>query len=180
MDERRDTPATGDEGPSPDQGGPTLAEDEARLAEHADALSQGIVDALPAWVEGSVARVLEAAHRPLDDEVVARVRQAGERAQADVGHRVRELLATDVDAQRANPLALLRGAVRYPTEVLHGAGVPPVARDAVAREQFPDDDYDLTPAGFADIHPDLHEPGIVWGAAKAHVVLRRRREAGRR
>ena len=43
---------------------------------------------------------------------------------------------------------------------------------------FPDDDYDLSPATFADIDESLHEPGLVWGAAKAHVVLTRRR--GRR
>ncbi len=33
---------------------------------------------------------------------------------------------------------------------------------------------------FADLDPALHEPGLVWGAAKAHVFLRHRREAGQR
>ncbi len=45
---------------------------------------------------------------------------------------------------------------------------------------FPDDDYDLTPASFGDLDPALHEPGLVWGAAKAHVFLARRRAAGQR
>ena len=45
---------------------------------------------------------------------------------------------------------------------------------------FPDDPYDLTPGSFADVDPSLHEPGLVWGAAKAHVVLARRRREGRR
>jgi hypothetical protein len=40
--------------------------------------------------------------------------------------------------------------------------------------------YDLTPASFADVDPALHEPGLVWGAAKAHVHLARRRREGRR
>jgi hypothetical protein len=31
-----------------------------------------------------------------------------------------------------------------------------------------------------DVRPDLTEPGIAWGAAKAHVVLARRRAEGRR
>ncbi len=88
---------------------------------------------------------------------------------------LRTLLATDVDAQRANPLAILRQAVRYPNEVLAAAGVPAVRRDAHAERLFPDDAYDLGPAAFGDLHPSVHEPGLVWGAAKAHVILARRR-----
>jgi hypothetical protein len=38
---------------------------------------------------------------------------------------------------------------------------------------FPDDDYGLTPASFADIDPALAEPGLAWGAAKAWVHRRR-------
>ena len=75
---------------------------------------------------------------------------------------------------------MVRRAVVYPTAVLRGAGVPPVVRDADAEARFPDDDYDLTPAAFADLDPSLHEPGLVWGAAKAHVHLARRRAEGRR
>ncbi|MCU1353816.1 MAG: hypothetical protein JWM05_3025, partial [Acidimicrobiales bacterium] len=101
-------------------------------------------------------------------------------AVADVVPRVQALLATDVDDQRANPLAVVRGAVRYPTAVLRAAGVPPVVRDAFGERAFPDDDYDLTPAAFGDLDPSLQELGIVWGAAKAHVVLARRRAEGRR
>jgi hypothetical protein len=59
--------------------------------------------------------------------------------------------------------------------VLRAAGVPPVRRDEFAEHAFPDDVYDLAPASFADVDPSLHEPGLVWGAAKAHVHLSRRR-----
>jgi hypothetical protein len=85
-----------------------------------------------------------------------------------------------VDQQATGPLALLREAVRYPTAVLADAGVPPVVRDEFAVRAFPDDAYGLAPAAFADVDPSLHEPGLVWGAAKAHVVLARRRAEGRR
>ena len=88
--------------------------------------------------------------------------------------RIRTLLSMDLDEQATNPLALLRSAVRYPTEVLAAHGVPPVDRDEFAVRAFPDDVYDLSPASFGDVHPDLHEPGLVWGAAKAHVHLQRR------
>ena len=94
---------------------------------------------------------------------------AGERARADVGAQVRELLLRDVDDQKGNPLALLRTATRYPTEVLHLAGAPAVERDKFSRERFPDDDYDLTPANWSDVDPSLQELGITWGAAKAFV-----------
>jgi hypothetical protein len=94
---------------------------------------------------------------------------------AEVEPRLRRLLADDVDVQRTNPLAILRSAVRFPTAVLLGAGVPPVRRDAQAEAMFPDDVYDLSPATFADLGPSVHEPGLVWGAAKAHVMISRRR-----
>ncbi|HEY3809796.1 MAG TPA: hypothetical protein VGL49_00065, partial [Acidimicrobiales bacterium] len=81
----------------------------------------------------------------------------------------------DIDAQRTTPLALLRHAVRVPTEVLRDAGMAPVARDRFAREAFPDDDFDLSPASWADIDPALTELGITWGAAKAFEHRRRHR-----
>ena len=68
----------------------------------------------------------------------------------------------------------------YPTEVLAEAGVPPVVRTGVGRAAVPDDVYGLAPATWADIDPALHEPGLVWSAAKAHVVLARRRAEGGR
>jgi hypothetical protein len=63
--------------------------------------------------------------------------------------------------------------VQYPTEVLRDAGAPAVERDKFSRERFPDDDYDLTPATWADIHPSLADLGIAWGAAKAFEHKRR-------
>jgi hypothetical protein len=105
----------------------------------------------------------------LDDLVDA----AGRAAATEVGGRIRALLTMDVDDQRTTPLALARQAVRYPTAVLTAAGVPPVARDDFAREGFPNDVYDLSPATWADIDPALAEPGMAWSAAKAFVHRRR-------
>jgi hypothetical protein len=154
----------------------TAAEDEAALARYAADLAAGLEAAVPAWVERSVAETYEAwAGETLPPDVRARAAAAGRAARAEVDPQVRALLATDVDAQRANPLALLRAAVHHPTAVLRAAGVPPVARDVGAERLFPDDVYDLGPAAFADVDPSLHDLGITWGAAKAHVVLQRRR-----
>jgi hypothetical protein len=162
--------------------------DLAALEGHARTLAEGIEAALPAWVERAVLerwRAWRAWQEPGADpvpppELVVAAREAGEAARREVGPRVRALLETDVDGQRTNPLAVVREAVVHPTRVLVRAGVPPVVRDEQAERLFPDDAYDLTPGAFADVDPALHEPGLVWGAAKAHVVLARRRQEGLR
>ena len=144
------------------------------------AVHAAVERALPGWVERSVERTMLAAGRPptaADRDAAA---AAGRRARDEIAPRVAALLALDVDEQPTGPLALLRTAVVHPTAVLAAAGVPPVRRDGVAERMHPDDVYDLAPAAFAEVAPELHEPGLVWGAAKAHVVLARRRREGRR
>ena len=129
-----------------------------------DEVAQALVDAvdraLPAWVEAAVRRHLP---EPPPRETAA----AGQRARTDVVPRLRALLALDIDEQPTNPLAVLREAVRYPTEVLVAAGAAAVDRDDFDRERFPEDIYGLTPATFADFGPEVAEAGIVWGASKA-------------
>ncbi len=160
-----------------------------KLAAYARALADAVEAALPGWVTRSVARRLGDAGMVDELEVagvagVADVAEVAEVADAtatlarnEVMPRIRALLGTDIDHQWTTPLALLRAAVAYPTSVLRGAGVAPVARDPFAERAFPDDVYDHAPASFADIDPSLQEPGLAWGAAKAHVHLARRRAA---
>jgi hypothetical protein len=150
----------------------------AQLARYGAELADGIERALPSWVEGSVARLMTAYRGSVDDEVAAEAIEAGRRARAEVGPQVRGLLEADLDEQWTNPLALVRRAVRYPTEVLRRAGVPGVVRDEQAERQFPDDPYDLTPTRFADLDPHLHDLGLRWGAAKAFVARARHRDLG--
>lgn len=141
------------------------------LAEHAAALADAIDAVLPGWVERSVRTRLTT----MTPAIRAAARVAGQQARDDIGAEVRRLLEADVDAQRGNPLAVLRRAVRYPTAVLHEAGAPVVERDKFSRERFPDDDFDLTPANWSDIDPSLQPLGITWGAAKAYVHKARHR-----
>jgi hypothetical protein len=143
---------------------------------HATALADAVVAVLPGWVERSVARILAAwQDGPPDPSVMAAAGDAGRRAAAEVGEEMHALLAADIDEQRSTPLTVLRAAVRYPTEVLAAAGVPPVERDPIQVRLLPNDLYDLSPASFADVDPSLAEPGLVWGAAKA--LAHRRRHA---
>jgi hypothetical protein len=154
--------------------------DEARLVEYATVLADGIERSLAGWVERSVRRVCLDAARPFDPAMRRAAASAGERCRDDVAPRVRTLLLADLDDQRSTPLALLREAVSYPTEVLAAAGVPPVPRDEFDVRAHPDDRYAQAPASFADVDASLAEPGLVWGAAKAHVHLARRAAEGRR
>ncbi len=91
-----------------------------------------------------------------------------------------KLLATDVDAQSANPLALFRASTAPITEWLKRRSIDPQHRDPFAVEAFPDDIYGLVPARWDDIDPSLQSPGITWGAWKAMTILQRRRAEGAR
>jgi len=154
--------------------------DEEKLRHYAEALADGIQAALGPWVERSVSAMAEAWRPGLSGDLAAQAASAGAQAAIEVGEAVRELLSSDADEQATGPLALVRCAVRFPSAILTEAGVPPVVRDDFAERAFPADIYGLAPANFADLDPTLHEPGLIWGAAKAHVVLARRRIEGRR
>jgi len=138
-------------------------------------LADAVADVVPKWLVRCVvdaARRLGAVPTPelrADAEAMSRV------AAPVVIAEINELLATDVDAQRTNPLSVLRAAVRYPTEVLARHAVAPACRDEFAVRAFPNDIYALSPATWADIDESLQEPGLIWGAWKAKTVLDRRR-----
>jgi hypothetical protein len=151
----------------------------ATLRLYSDALADDICAVLPTWVTTSVHRVISAWVGEVPTAVGEAAEGAAEEALADTGEQIRRLLGCDIDDQRTTPMALLRGAVRYPTTVLRAAGVPPVERDRFAESTFPDDDYDLTPSNWSDVDPSLAEPGIAWGAAKALEHKRRHRGPNR-
>ena len=150
--------------------------DLAALAEHAAALVAAVDSALAPWVERMVrTRWVAWSGEAPPPELIAAAAAAGERGRAEVTAALRDMLALDVESQRSNPLAIIRQAVVHPAGVLASAGVPSVQRDADAVRIFPEDHYDLSPASFADLDAATHEAGVRWGAAKAHVILARRR-----
>ena len=143
--------------------------DDLQLARCATDLADAIDTAVVPWLVGCVAT------RVAGREQEARA--AAETVRRDVVPRIRQLLAADVDAQRATPLQLLRSGTSPVGRMLEDAGAIRPARDEIARRIDPDDVYDLGPAAYADLGPQVAEAGLVWGAAKAHVHLRRRRSA---
>lgn len=155
----------------------TAGDGSAGVAPHAEALADGIEAVLEGWVVRCVVDLVTAWQGTVPAEVRAAAEEAGRRCRVEAGGAVRALLAADIDAQRGTPLAILRRAVSYPSEVLAAAGVPGVVRDDFAERSFPDDVYGLTPANFADVDPSLSELGISWGAAKAFEHMRRHRRS---
>jgi hypothetical protein len=156
---------------------PDDPDDLAALAGYADDLVAAVEVALPGWVQRVVAeRWAGGGDGVPPPELQEATREAAQAAVDDVVPALRALLAADVAEQRTNPLEVIRRSVVHPTRVLEGAGVAPVERDEQARRIFPDDPYDLVPGAFGDLDPAVQEPGLRWGAAKAHVLLRRRRD----
>ncbi|MDW3219906.1 MAG: hypothetical protein R8F63_14925 [Acidimicrobiales bacterium] len=151
---------------------PTLADDEARLVEISTDLLARVRAAAPRWLRARAVALCAAAGVAADgvDAAVSDVL-------ALLDPELERILLADPDAGAGSPLAAIRASTRPLTEHLRAVGVPPVIRDAFAQENFRDDVYDFGPAAFADIDESLHEPGLLWGAARAHVHLRRRREA---
>lgn len=158
---------------------PVAAADEERLAAIAAALADRVEEAVPGWIEGLVLTRVREWSGHVSAEVAAEAVVAAEDARAEVVPRMRRLLGADIDDQTANPLELLRHATRHAHDALARIGVPSVARDDFTQRSFPGDSYDLMPATWSDIHPDLHEIGLTWGAAKAFVHKARRRAEGR-
>lgn len=122
------------------------------------------------WMRSLVDRVLteQGLASMVDTERMDRaISESGRRLLAEVG----DLLARDAWEQRRNPLELVRQATVGLTTELAAAGARPVARDEFKERSFPDDVFDLAPATWSDVHPDLHEVGLEWGAWKAAAII---------
>jgi hypothetical protein len=129
---------------------------EANFSEYGRALADAIDAVIEDWVVRCVdGRMRDFTGAAAPPEVLDAARGAGRQAREEVLSELRALLALDVDEQRTNPLALLRAAVRFPTEVLRAAGVPAIVRDEFDERAFPDDIYGLAPASFNEVAREL-------------------------
>lgn len=126
------------------------------------------------WLRDLFAKVLSgqgivvSAETDRMDRVVS---ETARRLLADVD----ELLSHEAWEQRRNPLDLARSATENVTTELKRLGAGPVSRDEFKERSFPDDVFDIAPATWSDLHPDLHEPGLEWGAWKAAAIMSHRR-----
>ena len=144
------------------------------VAAYARALADGIEAALPGWVERVVAEIMTAWDGSVPPEVADSRAGGGPRCgghgRAPGAGPARSRHRPAAHHAPGHP-ALCRGR---PTRArCSGGRGPPVLRDPAAEELFPDDIYDLVPASFADVAPDLADLGLYWGAAKAFEHKRR-------
>ncbi len=139
---------------------------------YADHVYEATITALPGWVERVATERAAAGGVSVTLAILDRVSAA---TVALVEPELRRVLDSDVDAGAGSPLEAVRAAVGPVTELLEEMGAAKPRRDEFTVRAFPLDHYDIGPAAFSDIDPALHGPGLVWGAARAHVHLRRRR-----
>jgi hypothetical protein len=143
-----------------------------RLAESGAALVAGIRTHLPGWLTDRAVVVLDAwggAAAVLDAR--GALEQAGRAATERVAGAVDDLARRPPGAHRTTPLELLRSAHREPTAVLARLGVGAVVRDPFDERFAPDDVYDLSPKGFADLGgAELGAHLLRWGIVKARLL----------
>ncbi len=151
-----------------------MTEDHATLYRHsADALIQAVDAHLDEWLFALVANRLRDWNGGVDRE------NTTAECIADI-HRLTlselsALVGQDVADQRTTPLHIVRRNLAPLTRLLEDAGVPVPRRDPLRVEMSPQDYYDVEPARFDEIHPDLGAVALTWGAAKAMLILDRRR-----
>jgi hypothetical protein len=117
-------------------------------------------------------KALVAAYRPHVESVLAAsgfppVPEAISKGSAWLDAALSELLDLPAADQRRSPLELFQEAMRFPTDALDGAGVPPVSRDPVSESALPGDLYDLAPASSQVLGEDVWQAHLAWGANKA-------------
>ena len=136
-------------------------------ASTATPLRQAIAAAVRPWLESAVARRGVAA----DPEVSELI----EAVAAEVETSIAELVDADPDVPLSGPLERIRRTVVPVNEFLQRRDVPKPMRNTMDVEMHPEDLYDLGPMTFRDLGDEVHDAGITWGAAKAHLHLKRHR-----
>ena len=148
-----------------------LSADLRAMASISAALLAAVDRSAAAWVRHCVGRFVAP---PWSAELDHRVDEAGERCRLELVDQLSKLFAIDIAAQSTTPLVILRGAHVWPTEVLEALDVAAPRRDPFDERMDPTDRYGLAPRGWADFGEEVAESGLMWGAAKAHLHLRRR------
>ena len=149
------------------------------LSEYSQTLLDACVAAIPQWITNRIQHVCLVSGGIVPEIVTTKVAGVAHATQAQVQIDLMALLSVDVDAQRTNPLQVLRGSTLMATALLIEAGIPPVRRDEFEVRSMPDDMFALGPLTWRDLGDDVHDAGIEWGAWKAAMIISRRRDEGK-
>ena len=152
---------------------------DGELSEYSQRLFDACVVAVPEWITNRIHNVCLMSSGIIPEIVTTKVAGVAQATQAQVQIDLKALLSVDVDAQRTNPLQVLRGSTLMATALLIEAGIPPAQRDEFEVRSMPDDMFALGPLTWRDLGDDVHDAGIEWGAWKAAMIISRRREEGK-
>ena len=152
---------------------------DGELSEYSQRLCDACVVAVPEWITNRIHNVCLMSSGIIPEIVTTKVAGVAHATQAQVQIDLMALLSVDVDAQRTNPLQVLRGSTLMATALLIEAGIPPAQRDEFEVRSMPDDMFALGPLTWRDLGDDVHDAGIEWGAWKAAMIISRRREEGK-
>lgn len=142
--------------------------DDEAFAGYGQALFQAVSEAVRPWLRILVdARVTD---------VDAGLHIVLEQVAVDAEQAIRVLIDADVETPLSGPLERIRRAVEPLNVALAERDAPPPRRNPLDVEMRPHDLYDLGPMTFRDLGDAVHDAGIAWGAAKAHVHMQRRRD----
>lgn len=146
-----------------------MTSDEQKFTQYGQVLYDAISKAIRPWLNDQVLhRVMV-----LDDEMA----EAIEISAVQVEKSIAELAAADVDTPLSGPLERIRQGVEPLNAMLDQRGVEPPLRNAMDKQMRPGDHHALGPMTFRDLGDTVHDAGISWGAAKAHLHLQRRRSS---
>lgn len=146
----------------------------SEMNQYSERLIWTVESTVPVWLRSSFDRIVSS--QGLEAAVDSKLRdQEIGRAVDWLMSELRDLLGSEPWEQRRNPLDLLRQSTVSVSRELERLGARPVVRDEFEERSFPDDMFALCPATWIDVHPDLHEVGLEWGAWKAAAIISRRR-----
>lgn len=152
---------------------------DGQLSEYSQRLFDACVVAIPEWITNRIQHVCLVSGGAVPEIVRAKIVDVAHATQVQVQIDLMALLSVDVDAQRTNPLQVLRGSTLMATALLIEAGIPPAQRDEFEVRSMPDDMFALGPLTWRDLGDDVHDAGIEWGAWKAAMIISRRRDEGK-
>lgn len=146
-----------------------MTDEEEKFTQYGQGLYDAISKAIRPWLNHQVLNRVKV----LDDEMA----RAIEICAAQVEESIADLAAADVDAPLSGPLERIRQGVEPLNAMLDQRGVDPPLRNAMDQQMRPGDRHELGPMTFRDLGDAVHDAGISWGAAKAHLHLQRRRSS---
>ncbi len=140
--------------------------DDEKFIQYGQVLNIAVSTAVRPWL----IRELTTRVGSIDAELARAIEGAAEQVERSIA----ELVAADVDEPLSGPLERIRRSVEPLNAELDQRGVQPPRRNTLDQQMSPRDHHELGPMTFRDLSDAAHDAGITWGAAKAHVHLRRR------